>query len=219
MNSPIKKRVGITYKLTKRKGEKTMSNKSIKNKRQLEERTISTDCVITVDENLEKSKVLEDLGLLDNVAGELSEDQKRKMSKLYMETFMYCIKNRVFLTTTALHLIIAGLYTMRKFDSATWDFLVEKARKDEITLKNLKHAIMAYDSNGLPHPEFPLCMQIAIEEEICLRTENSMKTFADTILYITKNIEPLSNNDTDMVLTALQYMNDSSPELSLCPKC
>ena len=196
-----------------------MSNKSIKNKRQLEERTISTDCVITVDENLEKSKVLEDLGLLDNVAGELSEDQKRKMSKLYMETFMYCIKNRVFLTTTALHLIIAGLYTMRKFDSATWDFLVEKARKDEITLKNLKHAIMAYDSNGLPHPEFPLCMQIAIEEEICLRTENSMKTFADTILYITKNIEPLSNNDTDMVLTALQYMNDSSPELSLCPKC
>lgn len=196
-----------------------MSNKLIKNKRQLEERTMHTDCVITVDENLEKSKVLEDLGLLDNVTGELSEDQKRKMRKLYMATAMYSIKNRVFLTTTALHLIIAGLYTMRKFDSSTWDFLVEKARKGEITLKNLKNAIMAYDSNGLPHSEFPLCMQIAIEEEICLRTENSMKIFADTILYMTKNIEPLSNKDTDMVLTALQYMNDSSPELSLCPKC
>lgn len=198
-----------------------MSNKIIKNKRQLEERTMSADCVITVDENLEKSKVLEDLGLLDNVTGELSEDQKRKMRKLYMATAMYSIKNRVFLTTTALHLMIAGLYTMRKFGSATWDFLVEKAKKGEITLKNLKNAIMAYDSNGLPHPEFPLCMQIAIEEEICLRTENSMRTFADTILYMTKNIEPLSNKDTDMnmILTALQYMNDSSPELSLCPKC
>lgn len=196
-----------------------MSNKLIKNKRQLEERTISTDCVITVDENLEKSKVLEDLGLLDNVAGELSEDQKRKMSKLYMETFMYCIKNRVFLTTTALHLIIAGLYTMRKFDSATWDCLVAAAKKDEITLKNLKNAVMAYDINELPHPEFPLCMQIAIEEEICLRTENSMKIFADVILYITKNIEPLSDKDTDIVLPALKYMNDNSPELSLCPKC
>lgn len=196
-----------------------MSNKLIKNKRQLEERTMSTDCIITVDENLEKSKVLEDLGLLDNVTGELSEDQKRKMRKLYMATAMCSIKNRVFLTTPALHLMIAGLYTIRKFDSAIWDCLVEKAKKGEITLKNLKNAIMAYDSNGLPHPEFPLCMQIAIEEEICLRTENSMKTFADTILYITKNIEPLSNKDTDMVLTALQYMNDSSPELSLCPKC
>lgn len=196
-----------------------MSNKLIKNKRQLEERTMHTDCVITVDENLEKSKVLEDLGLLDNVTGELSEDQKRKMRKLYMATAMYSIKNRVFLTTTALHLIIAGLYTMRKFDSATWDCLVAAAKKGEITLKNLKNAIMAYDSNGLPHPEFPLCMQIAIEEEFCLRTENSMKTFADTIIYMTKNIEPLSNKDTDMILTALQYMNDSSPELSLCPKC
>ena len=187
-----------------------MSNKLIKNKRQLEERTISTDCVITVDKNLEKSKVLEDLGLLDNVAGELSEDQKRKMRKLYMATAMCSIKNRVFLTTPALHLMIAGLYTIRKFDSSTWDFLVEKARNDEITLKNLKNAVMAYDSNGLPHPEFPLCMQIAIEEEICLRTENSMRAFADTILYMTKNIEPLSNKDTDMILTALKYMNDSS---------
>ncbi|RGQ06489.1 hypothetical protein [Blautia obeum] len=196
-----------------------MSNKLIKNKRQLEERTMHTDCVITVDENLEKSKVLEDLGLLDNAIGELSEDQKRKMRKLYMATAMCSIKNRVFLTTPALHLMIAGLYTMRKFDSAIWDFLVEKAKKGEITLKNLKNAVMAYDINELPHPEFPSCMQIAIEEEICLRTENSMKTFADTILYITKNIEPLSNKDTDMVLTALQYMNDSSPELSLCPKC
>lgn len=196
-----------------------MSNKLIKNKRQLEERTISTDCVITVDENLEKSKILEDVGLLDNVTEELSEDQKRKMSKLYIATAMCSIKNRVYLTTPVLHLIIAGLYTMRKFDSAIWDFLVEEAKKGEITLKKIKAAIMAYDSNGLPHPEFPLCMQIAIEEEICLRTENSMKTFADTILYITKNIEPLSNKDTDMVLTALQYMNDSSPELSLCPKC
>ena len=89
MNSPVEQKAGITYKLTKRKGEKTMSNKLIKNKRQLEERTISTDCVITVDKNLEKSKVLEDLGLLDNVAGELSEDQKRKMRKLYMATAMY----------------------------------------------------------------------------------------------------------------------------------
>lgn len=196
-----------------------MSNKLIKNKRQLEERTMHTDCVITVDENLEKSKVLEDLGLLDNAIGELSEDQKRKMRKLYMATAMCSIKNRVFLTTPALHLMIAGLYTMRKFDSAIWDFLVEKAKKGEITLKNLKNAIMAYDINKLPHSEFPLCMQIAIEEEICLRTENSMKTFADTILYITKNIEPLSNKDTDIVLPALKHMNDNSPELNLCPKC
>lgn len=196
-----------------------MSNKLIKNKRQLEERTMHTDCVITVDENLEKSKVLEDLGLLDNAIGELSEDQKRKMRKLYMATAMCSIKNRVFLTTPALHLMIAGLYTMRKFDSAIWDFLVEKAKKGEITLKNLKNAIMAYDINKLPHSEFPLCMQIAIEEEICLRTENSIKTFADTILYITKNIEPLSNKDTDIVLPALKHMNDNSPELNLCPKC
>lgn len=197
-----------------------MSNKLIKNKKNLKrERTISTDCVITVDENLEKSKVLESIGLLDNATGELSEDQKEKMSKLYMATSMYCIKNRIYLTTPVLHLIIAGLYTMRKFDSATWDFLVEKARNDEITLKNLKNAVMVYNINKLPHREFPLCMQITIEEEICIQTENCMKAFADIILYITKNIEPLSNKDTDMVLTALKYMNDSSPELSLCPKC
>lgn len=196
-----------------------MSNKLIKNKKNLKrERTMSTDCIITVDENLVKSKVLEDLGLLDNVTGELSEDQKEKMSKLYMATSMCCIRNRVYLTTPVLHLIIAGLYTIRKFDSATWDCLVEEAKKGEITLKNLKNAIMAYYSNGLPHHEFPVCMQITIEEEICIQTENCMKAFADIILYMTKNIEPLSDKDTDIILPALQYMNDSSPELSLCPK-
>lgn len=191
-----------------------------KNEKHLKrERTISTDCVITVDENLEKSKILEDLGLLDTVIGELSKDQKEKMDKLYMATAMCSIKNGVYLTTPVLHLVIAGLYTMRKFDSTIWDCLVEEAKKDEITLKKLKAAIMAYYTNELPHREFPLCMQITIEEEYCLRVENCMKIFADTILYITKNIEPLSDKDTDIILPALKYMNDNSPELSLCPKC
>lgn len=191
-----------------------------KNEKRLKrERTIPTDCVITVDENLVKSKVLEDLGLLDNVIGELSTDQKEKMDKLYMTTAMCSIRNGVYLTTPVLHLVIAGLYTMRKFDSTIWDCLVEEAKKGEITLKKIKAAIMAYYSNELPHREFPLCMQITIEEEYCLRVENCMKIFADTILYITKNIEPLSDKDTDIILPALKYMNDNSPELSLCPKC
>lgn len=192
-----------------------MSNKNEKHLKI--ERTIFNDCVITVDENLEKSKILEDLGLLDNVIGELSKDQKEKMDKLYMATAMCSIKNGVYLTTPVLHLVIAGLYTMRKFDSTIWDCLVGEA--NEITLKKLKSAIMAYYTNELPHREFPLCMQITIEEEYCLRVENCMKIFADTILYITKNIEPLSDKDADIILPALKYMNDNSPELSLCLKC
>lgn len=108
---------------------------------------------ITVDENLKRSKALEEAGLLDNVTGKLSKNRRKKIDELYLSVAVAALANDMDLETPMLHLIIAGLYTMRTFDPYTWSQLEAevKQHQNEVTDDSLSIAILAYGLKRLPH--------------------------------------------------------------------
>lgn len=173
---------------------------------------------ITVDENLKRSKALEEAGLLDNVTGKLSKNRRKKIDELYLSVAVAALANDMDLETPILHFIIAGLYTMRTFDPYTWSQLeAEVKQQNEVTDDSLSIAILAYGLKQLPHGEFPLCLEITLEESCLKQMPNWRKFMAEVILETAKYVTPAPDAPTDIIMPALKHMNDHSPELFIIP--
>ena len=173
---------------------------------------------ITVDENLERSKALEEAGLLNNVTGKLSKGRKKKIEELYFSVAIAAVANNMDLETPILHFIIAGLYTMRTFDPDTWIQLEKEAkRQKEISDDALSIAILTYGLKRLPHGEFPLCLEITLEESYLKQRPNWRKFMAEAISATAKYVTPAPDAPADIIMPALKHMNDHSPELFIIP--
>lgn len=174
---------------------------------------------ITVDENLKRSKALEEAGLLDNVTGKLSKNRRKKIDELYLSVAVAALANDMDLETPMLHLIIAGLYTMRTFDPYTWSQLEAevKQHQNEVTDDSLSIAILAYGLKRLPHGEFPLCLEITLEESYLKQRPNWRKFMAEAISATAKYVTPAPDAPADIIMPALKHMNDHSPELFIIP--
>ena len=173
---------------------------------------------ITVDENLKRSKALEEAGLLNNVTGKLSKSRRAKIDRLYLSVAASTLANNMDLETPILHFIIAGLYTMRTFDPDTWCQLeAEVKQQNEVTDDSLGIAILAYGLKQLPHGEFPLCLGITLEESGLKQMPNWRKFMTEAILETAKHVTPAPDAPADIIMPALKHMNDHSPELFFIP--
>lgn len=173
---------------------------------------------LVIDEYHKKSKSIEDAGLLKNVTGKLSEGRKTNIEELYMDVAFADLVNGIGLETPAIHFIIAGLYTIRTFDSDTWSHLKAAAEQNKITEEMLDTAIMTYQAKPLPHAEFHIFMGIFLDNERLEGTPKWRKFLAKTILATTKYARPASPSASpDIIMPALKHMNDTSPELVYKP--
>ena len=173
---------------------------------------------LVIDEYHEKSKALEDSGLLKNVTGKLSKGRRTNIEELYMDVAFADLVNNIGLETPELHFIIAGLYTMRTFDPDTWNHLKEAAKQNKITDEMLSTAIKTYEIKQLPHIEFPALLGTSLDDDWQTELPNWRKFLARIVLATTKYARPASPSASpDIIMPALKHMNDSSPELVYKP--